>query len=76
MGCTVAVFSRASRRRREGRDVFNGLARELGLAVGHRLDRHADIRDVGEREAEEDVHIEVGLARFPGEGALNQVHQR
>ena len=59
-----------------GRDVLSGLARKLGLAVGHRLDRHADIRHVGEGEAEEDVHVEVGLARFPGEGALDQVHPR
>src|SRR6266481_3594772 len=46
------------------------------LAVGHSLDRHADIRHVGEGEAEEDVHIEVGLARFPDQGALDQVHPR
>src|SRR2546426_215057 len=59
-----------------GRDVLSGLARKLGLAVGHRLDRHADIRHVGEGEAEEHVHIDVGLTRFPDQGALDQVYPR
>src|SRR6266481_1203554 len=31
---------------------------------------------VGEGEPEKNVHIKVGLARFPGEGALDQVHPR
>src|SRR3989442_3408750 len=60
----------------KGRDVLSGLARKLRLAVRHRLNCHADIRHVGEGEAEEDVHIEVGLTRFPDQGVLDQVHPR
>ncbi len=57
-----------------GGHVVGRLARQLGLAVAHRLDGHADIGYVGKGEAEEDIHIEVGLAGLPGQRALHQVH--
>ena len=74
---TVVEPSSASRRRHAARcHVVGDLARQGGIAVGHDLERHADIRHVGERKAEEEIHIDVGLARLPGERALHQVHPR
>ena len=61
---------------RPGRHVVGDLSGQRRIAVGHDLEAKADIWHVGEGKAEEDVHIDVGFARFPDEGALHQVHPR
>ena len=42
--------------------------RQFGLAVGQRLDGHADIGHVRPGKTEEDIDVGVGLAGFPGQG--------
>ena len=47
---------------------------ELGLSLVSTWNRHANVRHVGKREAEEDVDVDVRLACFPDQCALYQIH--
>ncbi len=56
------------------RHVAADLCGECGISIGQHLHRHADIGHVGKRKAEEDIDIDVRLARFPHQRPLDQVH--
>ena len=58
------------------RHVVGDVRRKLGIAIGDHLEGHTGLGRVHEGEAVVEVHIDIGLARFPGQGSLHQVHPR